>query len=175
MLFTHLERLAWTPRTSFSNTQKTAGTRQCGAACRAACRWRCSAPSSRTTWSECSNNMFWVFGQHVIYNIIWGSLVFKLPLSLPLCVGWGCFPRFGARWSWHSGRSNVTFLEVYGVSPRAARVSNVLGSKSCSRCGLACMCSSDHDVYRLDRSLALSGAKVCTIIALFACTFRKRL
>ena len=30
-------------------------------------------------------------------KIIWGSLVFKLPLSLPLCVGWGCFLRVWGR------------------------------------------------------------------------------
>ena len=101
--------------------------------------------------------------------------MFKLPLSLPLCVGWVVSRGFGAGTCRHSCCSNATFLEVYSVSPRAARVLSVLGSKSCSRCGLAYMCSPDHGFYRLDRPLALSGPKVCTIITLFACTFRNRL
>ena len=41
--------------------------------------------------------------------------------------------------------------------------------------GLAYMYSPDHGFYRLDRPLALSGPKVCTIIALLSCTFWKRL
>ena len=72
-------------------------------------------------------------------------------------------------------RSNATFLEVYSGTPPPARVLSVFGSKSCSRCGLAYMCSPDHGFYRLDRPLALSGPKVCTIITIVACTFRKRL
>ena len=101
--------------------------------------------------------------------------MFKLPSSLPLCVGGVASRGFGAGTSRHSCRSNATFLKVYSVSSRPARILSVLGSKSCSRCGLAYMCSPDHGFYRLDRPLALSGPKVCTIIALFACTFRKRL
>ena len=38
-----------------------------------------------------------LFIYRCIYNIIWGSLVVKLPSSLPWRVGGGHFPRFSAR------------------------------------------------------------------------------
>ena len=108
----------------------------------------------------------------VLFEGVWCS---NYRHRCPCALGGVASRGFGAGTCRHSCCSNATFLEVYSVSPHPARVLSVLGSKSCSRCGLAYMCSPDHGFYRLDRPLALSGPKVCTIIALFACTFRKRL
>ena len=68
---------------------------------------------------------------------------------------------------WYRGLPMLTSLKRYvsrGLQRVHPRVQSVLGSKSCSGCGLAYMCFPDLVFYRLDRPLAPSDPKVSTIV-----------
>ena len=101
--------------------------------------------------------------------------MFKLPSSLPLCVGEGCYPRFWCRGFLAPMSLKRYVLEIYS-GPPAWLAFEVFWAQYLALAAVwSYMYAPDHVFYPLDRPLTPSSPKVSTIILLVACKFRKRL